>query len=107
MGRFGGKKGRRCFVPLNDEERKRVRQIPQLIVHLHDNVGLTFIEISDEIERRLALQEGREMRREWDDRPWKRDRCRPAYHREKAAQAAEARPRLPDNLEVENEDRPS
>ena len=76
---------------MTPKEQAKQRRIPQLIVHLHDTMHMTFGEISSEVERRLALEEGRKPLPARGNRPWKRDRCCRAYHKEKEAQTAEAK----------------
>jgi DNA invertase Pin-like site-specific DNA recombinase len=99
-----GPKGRRKFSPMNQQERIDQRRIPQVIVHLYDEEGLTFAQVSDEIERRLAKRECRQPIPAWSNRPWKRDRCRRAYRAEKAAQAEEAKLRSQIALNLDDQD---
>ena len=64
------------------------RAIMQEIVRLHDEEKMSFAQISDRIETRIAEAEGRKPYRPWDKRrAWKRIRCWQAYRREKQYQA--------------------
>jgi hypothetical protein len=65
-----------------------VRAIMQWIVERRDTAGDTFLEISDEIERRHAEAEGRKAL--WQGHPrrqWRKQKCERAYEREKKYQA--------------------
>ena len=85
-----GKKGKKKYA-----WDYRTRRVMKAIVKLHDQHGWGFLRISDWLEAKQAAKEDRRPYPPSGPRAWKVDRCRKAYHAEKAYQAEEQGQRLP------------
>lgn len=79
-----GKRGKKKLVWDKD-----LRRVMKSMVRLHDEHGCGFARISDWLEHKQALSEGRRPLPPSGPRPWKVDRCRRAYHAERKYHAEE------------------